>query len=110
MQMRTLLAILAALLLAAGPSYAVDGGTTDPYYYGGTSTGTVHYISDCQAGAISGCVAGSDSNNGTSPSTPWKTIEKAQNDIQYNSPPGKQYLFARGGSFLKTTGDIRMYD
>jgi hypothetical protein len=38
------------------------------------STGTIYYFCDCQSGAQSGCVAGADTNNGTSPSTPKQTL------------------------------------
>ena len=37
------------------------------------STGRVHYFCDCQSGAQSGCVAGRDTNDGASPSTPQQT-------------------------------------
>jgi hypothetical protein len=37
------------------------------------STGTIHYFCDCAAGSQAGCVAGSDANDGLSPSTPKQT-------------------------------------
>ena len=37
------------------------------------STGRVYYFCDCQSGAQSGCVAGRDTNDGASPSTPQQT-------------------------------------
>ena len=39
--------------------------------------GTVYYYCDCGTGAESGCVAGSDTNTGTSPSAPRQTIANA---------------------------------
>ena len=42
------------------------------------ASATVYYVSDCQSGAASGCVAGNDSNNGTSAATPWRTSSKLQ--------------------------------
>ena len=37
------------------------------------STGTIRYFCDCTAGSQTGCVAGSDANDGLSPSTPKQT-------------------------------------
>ncbi|MBK9760520.1 MAG: right-handed parallel beta-helix repeat-containing protein [Flavobacteriales bacterium] len=41
---------------------------------------------------------GSDSNNGTSQSTPWKTIDRV-NQSTYSIVPGDQVLFERGGTY-----------
>jgi len=41
---------------------------------------------------------GSDSNNGTSQSTPWQTIDRV-NQSTYSIQPGDQILFQRGGHF-----------
>ncbi len=50
------------------------------------SSGTTYYVDSN---------LGSDSNNGTSPSTPWKTIAHVQS-VLTNFAPGDQILFARG--------------
>lgn len=57
-----------------------------------------HYVSDCQAGADDDCVAGDDSNAGTSPSKPWRTLAQA-NAAFASFAAGDRILFARGGSF-----------
>ena len=59
---------------------------------------TVYYVSDCQAGAASGCVAGNDSNNGTSAATPWRSTSKLQNAFNAGKP-GDQFLLAKGGAW-----------
>jgi hypothetical protein len=75
----------------------------------GTITGTVHYICDCATtGSASvypigqqpaaGCVAGSDSNNGTSKATPWKTYSKAEAAFS-SMAAGDALLFCNGGVF-----------
>lgn len=58
--------------------------TTDP----GTG-GTIYYVAP----------DGSDSNNGTSPTTPWKTVQKV-NAKTYS--PGDKILFKAGGSWELT--------
>ncbi|HEX2617124.1 MAG TPA: right-handed parallel beta-helix repeat-containing protein, partial [Flavobacteriales bacterium] len=42
--------------------------------------------------------SGSDTNNGTSQSTPWKTIDRV-NQSTYTFQPGDQILFQRGGTY-----------
>ncbi|MFT3885847.1 MAG: right-handed parallel beta-helix repeat-containing protein [Flavobacteriales bacterium] len=42
--------------------------------------------------------SGSDTNNGTSQSTPWKTIDRV-NQSTYTFQPGDQILFQRGGVY-----------
>lgn len=59
---------------------------------------TTYYISDCQSGAASGCVAGNDSNTGTSPSTPWRSTSKLASAFNAGKP-GDQFLLAKGGSW-----------
>lgn len=57
-----------------------------------------YYLSDCQAGAAVGCVAGNDSNAGTSASAPWRSTAKLQ--AAFNAgKPGDQFLLARGGAW-----------
>ena len=63
------------------------------------STGTVYYVSDCEAGKDDDCIAGSDSNDGLSMANAWKTYDKAQ-DIFASLDPGDEIRFAKGGSFL----------
>jgi hypothetical protein len=63
-----------------------------------SASATVYYVSDCQAGAAAGCVAGSDANNGTSPTTPWQTVAKASSMIG-SLLAGDEIRFARGASF-----------
>ncbi|MCO5274613.1 MAG: right-handed parallel beta-helix repeat-containing protein [Flavobacteriales bacterium] len=51
---------------------------------------------------------GNDSNNGTSPSTAWKTIDRV-NQLSFTLQPGDKVLFQRGGTwrgevFLGTSG------
>lgn len=57
---------------------------------------TVYYVSDCQSGAASGCVAGNDTNNGTSAATPWRSTTKLQSAFNAGKP-GDQFLLAKGG-------------
>ncbi len=63
------------------------------------ASGTVYYVSDCEAGADGDCIAGSDANNGLSMANAWKTYDKAQ-DIFASLDPGDEIRFAKGGSFL----------
>ena len=62
------------------------------------ASATVYYVSDCQAGAASGCVAGNDSNNGTSAATAWRTTAKLQSAFNAGKP-GDQFLLAKGGAW-----------
>ena len=59
---------------------------------------TTYYVSDCAAGSTAQCVAGDDANVGDSPSTPWRTFDKARSRFKLLAA-GDQILFARGGSF-----------
>ncbi len=54
-----------------------------------TAQATTYYISN---------VAGNDANNGTSSSTPWKTLDKVNNP-SFDFQPGDQILFQRGDEF-----------
>lgn len=40
-----------------------------------------NYVCDCGPGADANCVAGSDSNSGTSASTPWRTYEADRKSV-----------------------------
>lgn len=48
---------------------------------------------------------GNDSNNGTSQSTPWRTITRAQ-QVMASLQPGDQVLFQRGGVY---PGELQIY-
>jgi hypothetical protein len=64
-------------------------------------SGKTYYICDCQGGAEPGCVAGNDSNLGTSPSAPWQSLLKAKgtfNDLA-QMKAGDTIAFCRGGSW-----------
>ena len=41
---------------------------------------------------------GNDQNSGTSPSQPWRTIDRVQ-QVSYSLQPGDQILFERGGVY-----------
>ena len=77
----------------------------------GSPTAAVHYFCDCSTtGTVltvalggqqptAGCVAGDDTaNNGTSASTPWRSLTKAQTTFN-NAAAGDQILFCNGGSW-----------
>lgn len=63
----------------------------------GAAHATSYYVSDCGSGANGKCVAGSDSNAGTTPAAPWKSC--AQVTARFPSlAVGDQVLFARGSA------------
>jgi len=72
-----------------------------------SASATVYYVSDCQAGAVAGCVAGSDSNAGTSAAAPWKSVAKVATIIG-TMAAGDEVRFARGGSF--TNARLNIYN
>lgn len=47
---------------------------------------------------------GNDSNNGTSPSTPWQTYAKVISHVGANPAGGYSFLFRRGDTFRSATG------
>ncbi len=63
----------------------------------GAAHATSYYVSDCGAGANSKCVAGNDSNTGTSQEAPWKTCDKVTAKFP-SLAAGDQILFARGSA------------
>ena len=75
---------MAQLLLASGTSPVNEppGVNAGP--------GATYYVSN----------SGSDSNSGTSQSSPWKTIAKVQNFLS-NLRPGDRVLFERGGNWYE---------
>ena len=60
-------------------------------------SGTCYYVSN----------SGSDSNLGTSPSSPWKTLSKVQS-FQSNLQPGDAVLLQRGGVWYEQLDITRM--
>jgi len=61
---------------------------------------TIYYACDCGSGADKDCVAGKDSNDGKSPSTPWQTFEKARSQFA-SLKAGDRIEFCQGGSFTE---------
>lgn len=57
-----------------------------------------NYICNCGPGADADCVPGSDSNSGTSPSSPLRTFEAARSAFR-DLPAGGETRFCSGGSF-----------
>lgn len=62
------------------------------------SLGLFFVICSAQAAVYYISPSGNDSNNGTSQTTPWKTIARVQ-QLRYTAQPGDQFLFQRGGNF-----------
>jgi hypothetical protein len=60
------------------------------------TSGPKYYFSDCQAGALPGCVPGDNANAGTSPSAPKRTPDGINLNLY---PAGTQLLFASGGAW-----------
>jgi hypothetical protein len=67
------------------------------------TTGQVHYVCDCQAGADSQCVPGSDSNSGLAPSAPLQSFSKAASAFG-SMKAGDTIAFCRGGRWNLTRG------
>lgn len=65
----------------------------------------VQYYCDCQTGAATNCVAGSDSSAGTLPSNPRKTIDAAMTWL--NGGANRTVALCQGGAFIPaaTTGN-----
>lgn len=82
----------------AAASFAAAGMTL-----GTAAHATAYYVSDCQTGASAGCVAGNDSNAGTSAASPWKSASKVASAFP-SLKAGDQVLFAKGGSWNFATG------
>jgi len=57
-----------------------------------------YYACDCGRGADKDCVAGNDSNAGTSPDQAWQTFGKAQSQFA-QLQPGDRIEFCKGGVF-----------
>jgi hypothetical protein len=83
----------------AGDDGASDGGASNGDA-GSTPAGPVYYFSDCQTGAAPACVAGNNTNEGTSEAAPRRDLT----GINVNTlPSGTQLLFKRGGSWNWST-------
>jgi len=67
------------------------------------TSGTVHYVCDCQTGASSKCVPGSDSNAGTSQAAPLQSFSKAASTFA-KMPAGDTVALCRGGRWKATGG------
>ncbi len=67
------------------------------------ATGTVYYVCDCQPGASSKCVAGSDSNAGTTPAAPFQGFAKAASTFA-KMAAGDTVALCRGGRWSATGG------
>jgi hypothetical protein len=57
-----------------------------------------YYVSDCGTGATLGCVAGSDSNAGTSAAAPWQSTTNVRTRFS-TFAAGDKVLFAKGGAW-----------
>ncbi len=68
------------------------------FLFSATANATDYYYCDCQTGAAGECVAGNNSNNGTSTSTPRQTFANAHSTFN-NFSAGDSIQFCRGGSF-----------
>ena len=67
------------------------------------ATATIYYACDCAAGADKDCVAGNDSNVGTSASSPWRSFERARQQFA-SLRPGDRIEFCKGGRFAAVAG------
>ena len=67
------------------------------------SGATIYYVCDCGGGADSDCVAGKDSNDGKSASTPFQTYDKARTQFA-SLKAGDRIEFCQGGVFTPTKG------
>ena len=85
---------------------AVSGGTNPRLTCAAEAlrtTGQIHYVCDCQAGAASTCVAGNDSNSGTTPSAPLRSFAKAAS-VFSSMNAGDTVALCRGGRWNITSG------
>ncbi len=67
------------------------------------STGQIYYVCDCQAGAAASCVAGDDSNPGTSPSAPLQSFARAA-AVFAGANAGDTVALCRGGRWSVSSG------
>src|SRR5262249_15454723 len=66
------------------------------------STGTIHYFCDCQTGAQSGCVAGSDANSGLTPAQAKQSLSAMVTAFKALNA-GDTVALCQGGSWTTTT-------
>ena len=65
--------------------------------------GTPHYFCDCGTGHVAGCIAGSDSNDGLTTSTPKQTIAAAISTLNaFPSGTANTVALCKGGAFNVT--------
>ena len=88
-----------ALAIGPGPARAAPDCTGEPL----RTTGTTHFVCDCQEGAAVGCVAGSDANPGTTKAAPWQTWSKAMATFK-TMKGGDTIAFCRGGAWNSVAG------
>ncbi len=67
------------------------------------TSGRIHYVCDCQAGAAPGCTPGSDDNRGTTPTRPLRSYSKAAEAFA-SMNAGDSVAFCRGGRWNLTGG------
>jgi hypothetical protein len=70
--------------------------------------GTVRYVCDCGSGSAAGCVPGSDSADGTTPKTAWRSFAKAH-DAFASFSAGGMVAFCRGGAIRVGDSDNRQW-
>ncbi len=67
---------------------------------------TTYHVCDCGTGSDSQCVAGQDSNAGTSPNNPWQSHEHARTQFSALAA-GDAILFCQGGAWDINSGNSR---
>jgi hypothetical protein len=103
------LSLVAGFLLLGHPAQATTFQSasaacdSEPF----PTSGTIYYVCDCQTGADPHCVAGNDTNNGTSPSTPWQSYGKVISTFA-SLPAGGTVAMCRGGAWSAGTVDTRV--
>ncbi|HSW03975.1 InlB B-repeat-containing protein [Aquabacterium sp.] len=81
---------------SASCTVSMTAARTATATFAALSTGTAYYFSDCQAGAATGCLPGSNANPGTQ-AAPKRNLD----GINVSTlPAGTSLLFARGGSWI----------
>jgi len=63
-----------------------------------------YYVCDCASGAQADCIAGSDSNSGSSTADPWQSYGKARTTFN-TMAAGDSIRFCRGGRFAVETAN-----
>ena len=69
-----------------------------------SASATDYHYCDCQTGASNQCIAGTDSNNGTSASSPRQSFANASSTFS-NLSAGDSIKFCRGGAFSISGGN-----